>query len=114
MRFILSFVFTVVLAYLLGVFFDWWTVAIAPFLVALLWRQSPKRALGTGFLAIFLLWGAMALTKDIPNHHILSTRMGILILKTGAPALMILLSALLGGIIGGLSAWSGSLLARKK
>lgn len=115
MRFVLALILTVILGYILGLFLDWWSISLAAFIVALFWQQSPARAFGSGFLAVFLLWGALALVIDVRNDHILSTRMSELILKTGLPAVMILITGVIGGLVGGVSALSASVLrpARK-
>lgn len=114
MRFILSLLLTALLGYVLGIFLDWWSIALAAFVIALLYPQSPGRAFCSGFLAIFLLWGILAIIMDTRNDHILATRMGNLILQSPRPALMVVITAVLGGIVGALSALSASMLRRKK
>jgi hypothetical protein len=110
MRFVLALILTILLGYILGLFLDWWSIALAAFIVALFWRQSPGRAFGSGFLAAFLFWGGLALLIDVRNEHILSTRMSELILKTSQPAVMILITGVIGGLVGGVSALSASIL----
>lgn len=114
MRFILSLLFTAALGYMLGIFLDWWSVAIAAFVIALLYPQSPGKAFTSGFLAIFLLWGILATVMDVRNDHILATRMADLILKSPSPGIMILITAVLGGVVGALSALSAAMLRYKK
>ncbi|SIN81394.1 hypothetical protein [Chitinophaga niabensis] len=110
MRFLLCLFLTALLAYVLGIFLDWWCIAIAAFVVALAFPQTPAKAFGSGFLGVFLLWGIMALIIDYRNDHILAGRMGDLILKQpGSPVIMIIITALLGGIVGAVSALSGSM-----
>lgn len=114
MRFLLSLIFTALLAYLLGIFLDWWSVALAAFIVALIYPQSAGKAFFSGFLAIFLLWGGMAAVMDVRNDHIMSTRMSQLILQSSSPYIMVLITAVLGGIVGALSALSASLLRKRR
>ncbi|MBO9154247.1 hypothetical protein ACFOTA_18675 [Chitinophaga sp. GCM10012297] len=115
MRFVLALILTVILGYILGLFLDWWSISLAAFIVAFFWQQSPARAFGSGFLAVFLLWGTLALVIDVRNEHILSSRMSELILKAGLPMVMILITGVIGGLVGGVSALSASVLrpARK-
>ncbi|MGX5819057.1 hypothetical protein ACWKWU_12720 [Chitinophaga lutea] len=114
MRFTLSLILTAAAGYILGIFFDWWSIAVAAFVIALLYPQSPGRAFASGFLAVFLLWGALALMMDVRNDHILASRMGQLILQSASPALMVIVTAVLGGLIGALSALSASVLRYRR
>lgn len=114
MRFTLTLILTAALAYLLGMFLDWWSIALAAFAVALLLPQSPGKAFFSGFLGIALLWGMMAGIMDLRNDHILATRMSKLILQSATPFAMVFITAVLGGIVGALSALSASVLRRKK
>ncbi len=114
MRFILSLLLTAVTGYIFGIFLDWWSVALAAFLIALLYPQSPGKALISGFLAVFLLWGILATIMDARNDHILATRMANLILKSSSPGTMVVITAVLGGIVGALSALSASVLRYRK
>lgn len=114
MRFTLTLILTAALAYLLGMFLDWWSIALAAFAVALLLPQAPGKAFFSGFLGIALLWGMMAGIMDLRNDHILATRMSKLILQSAAPFAMVFITAVLGGIVGALSALSASVLRRKR
>ncbi|MRG44374.1 hypothetical protein GFS24_04575 [Chitinophaga sp. SYP-B3965] len=110
MRFLFCLLLTALLSYVLGMFLDWWCIAIAAFVVAIALPQTPAKAFGSGFLGVFLLWGIMALVIDNANGHILAGRMADLILKQpGSPVIMIIITALLGGIVGAISALSGSM-----
>lgn len=109
MRFLLCLLLTALLAYVLGIFLDWWCIAIAAFVVAVALPQTPAKAFGSGFLGIFLLWGLLALVIDARNGHIMAARMGDLILKQASPGIMITITALLGGIVGAISALSGTM-----
>ncbi|WP_343703026.1 hypothetical protein [Chitinophaga sp.] len=114
MRFILSLLLTALLGYILGIFLDWWSVALAAFVIALLYPQPPGKAFISGFLAVFLLWGVLATVMDVRNDHILATRMANLILQSPSPGLMVVITAVLGGIVGALSALSASVLRYRK
>jgi hypothetical protein len=71
--------------------------------------MKPWQYLLAGFLALFILWGGMAYWISIKNDHILANRIAQLILQKEQPITLILLTALTGGIIAGISCWSGSL-----
>ena len=108
------FILIVILSYLGGLFLSWWTVAIAAFIVAVLIPLPPFRSFMNGFIAVFLLWLALAFFMDVRNDHILANRMSELILKVKSPILIGVVSALIGGLIAGLGSLSGSYLRYKK
>lgn len=114
MRSVPRFILIVVLSFLGGYFFTWWTVAIAGFIVAVLIPLPPLRSFTNGFIAVFLLWLALAFFKDIQNDHILANRMSELILKVRNPVLIGLVSAFVGGLVAGLGALTGSYLRYKR
>lgn len=112
MKFLISILLTALLAYALGLYLPWWSIAIAAFTIAVLIRQKPMWAFVSGFTALFLLWGLMSWIMSSNNDHILAQRMSMVVLKTASPVLLILLTALIGSLIGGLGALSGCLTRR--
>ena len=128
MRFILRFILVGVASYIATLYFPWWSVAIVGFLVGLILSQKvnskrrsftkprpPARAFLAGFLALFILWGGMAYIMDSANESILSEKISQLILSTKEPPIpgpyiMLLITAIIGGFIGGFSTMTGNLL----
>jgi hypothetical protein len=108
------FILIVILSYLGGLFFPWWTVAIAAFLVAVAIPLPPFRSFLNGFIAVFLLWLTLAFLADVRNDHILANRMSELILKVKSPILIGAVSAFIGGLVAGLGSLSGSYLRYNK
>ena len=89
--------------------FPWWVCMLCTAIVAVLQKQSAASSFGQGFAAISLLWLGLALFYSIPNLGMLADQVGKLI--GGLSGIQLLqVSALLGGITGGLGAWSGTLL----
>ena len=109
MRFLLSTLLTALLAFAFTWWMPWWTVAVVAFIVALLLR--PRRAFWAGFLGIFLFWLVVGLVRDGPNEHILSTRMAGVLPLGGQWWAFLLVSAVVGGLVGGFAAWSGAAIA---
>lgn len=80
----------------------WWSVGMAPFAMAF-WRGgSGGGAFWSGFLALALLWGGLAFVRSGE----LAERMAAVFNLPG-PIWLVLITALLGGLLGGLSAWTG-------
>ncbi|MDB5232746.1 MAG: hypothetical protein JWN76_3551 [Chitinophagaceae bacterium] len=108
MKFLIATILTALLAYAAGLFsfLPWWTFAITSFIVALAIHQTPGRAFLSGFLGLFLLWGILAMIIDYGNNHILSQKVAG-VLGVGSGALLILITAIVGGLVSGLAALTG-------
>lgn len=107
MKFVLSVLLIAALAFLSGLFLPWWGIAIAAFIAALLIPQGNGRHFLAGFTALFLLWGIVALAIDTANNSLLSKKIAQLFPLGGSAAALILVTAMVGAIVGGLAAWSG-------
>ncbi len=88
----------------------WWMVAVACFAVAVAMKEPPGKAFISGFVAIALLWAIVALRADSLNDHILATRMAKLFSLPNS-GLFIAVVAFVGGLVGGLSAWAGTMMS---
>ena len=114
MRFLLAILLTAVLAFIAGLFLPWWSVAIVAFLVAILIPQNLVSAFVTGLLGIFILWALVAFWIDIKNNSILSQKISELMKIGGSSVLLIFITALVGGLVGGFAAMTGSSLKPAK
>lgn len=108
MRFILALLLTASLAFLAGLRLEWWSIALVAFLVALLIPQTVSNSFLSGFAGIFLLWALLAFWIDHKNGSTLSQRMAELFKLGGSSILLILVTALIGGLVGGFAAMAGS------
>ncbi len=95
-------------AFLLNLFLPWWSIAIPGLIFGYIFNKKAFTSFGWGFLALFLLWGGQALYIHIANDGILSTRIAEM-LSVGSPILVILITAILGGMVSGLATLTGSL-----
>ena len=112
MKFFVSLVLTALLSFACSLFFPWWSVAIAAFVVAALIHQKPYKAFLAAFFALFILWGLQAWWIDLKNEHILSTKVAAILPLGGSPYALIALSALVGALVSGMSALTGSYLRK--
>jgi hypothetical protein len=113
-KFFVTTVLIGLLSFIGGIFLPWWTIAVAAFAVSALIPQQPLTAFFAGFLALFLLWGGMALAIDLANGSILSTRVaGILPLHDSSWA-VVLVTALVGSLVGGGGALTAAFLQKRK
>ena len=110
MKFITAIILTALLAFISGLFLPWWGIAVTSLLVALLVHQKAGKAFLAGFLGVFLLWAALAWWIDMKNNGVLSIKIASVLPLEGNSIFLILLTGLVGGLVAGFAAMSGSFL----
>jgi len=112
MKFITAIILTALTGFIAGIlsFSPWWGFAITTFLVAVLVHQKAGKAFLSGFLGIFLLWAGLAWWMDMKNNGILSHKIAQILPLNGNTLLLILITGLVGGLVAGFAAMSGSFL----
>lgn len=110
MKFIFQLFGIAILAHMFGIFLPWYSIAIAAFVVG--YALKSKANFLAGFLGIALLWGGKAWLMDSAANTDLTQRVAhIFTLKQ--KELLFLVMAVIGGLIGGFAALTGSLLKGK-
>ena len=94
----------ILLGLLVHQFTPWWSIVIVTAIVGGIINEHAAKSFLFGFIGVFLLWGIAAFQMDIGNESILSTRMAEIF-----GANMIMVTALLGGLLGGMGALTGTL-----
>lgn len=110
MKWLISCLLIAFLSLVAELYLPFWSVAVISFGVVALIPQPSWRAFWCGFIGLFVLWAGLSLFLDVSNDHILSTRISLLVLKMESPALLILATGVLGGMLGGMGALSASFL----
>ena len=110
MRFFLAVILTALLSFTAGLYLPWWSIAVCAFIVSVLIFQPPFKAFLAGFAGVFLLWLIFSWSIDASNDHILSQRIAQIFPLGGISFLLILVTSLVGGLVAGLAALSGSYL----
>ena len=113
MKYIVSILLTALLSFLSGLFLPWWSIAFAAFIVSALIRQKPFMSFLSGFLGVFLLWELLAWWIDSLNESILSQKIAQILPLGGSSVLLILLTSLIGALVGGFAGLAGSYLPKK-
>jgi hypothetical protein len=110
MKLIAAILLTAFLGFVIGLYtqLPWWGFAITSLLVGLAIRQKPWQSFLAAFTGMFLLWVILAFLKDVPNDHLLSTKVAQILPLKGSYILLILITGIIGGLVGGLSALIGS------
>lgn len=93
-------------------YFPWWSLVVACALMGFLTAGVNASPFSAGFLALFLSWTTMAFLLDIPNESRLSEQVVQLFPLGGSVLLLIVLTGILGGIMGGFATWTGDALRR--
>jgi len=108
MKLLTSIVLIALLSVAACLYLPWWSIAVVAFIVAAAMPQKPVLSFVAGFTALFLLWGSLTWYISSNNDHILAHKVSLLILKMDNVYLLILVTALIGALVGGLGALSGS------
>src|SRR5574338_639086 len=110
MKLIVAIILTALLAFIGGIYMQWWSLALAAFFIALLIPQKAGKAFLSGFLGVFILWAALAWRINMKNESILAKKIATVLPLGGNEYVLILVTAFIGGVVGGFAAMSGSYL----
>ncbi|HET6766908.1 MAG TPA: hypothetical protein VFH08_05905 [Chitinophagaceae bacterium] len=111
MKLVIATILTASLSFIAGIYIPlWWFFAVVALLVALLIHQRAGKAFLAGFLALFILWFILAFWIDNENGGVLSVKIASLLPLGGSKWLLIIFTALIGGLVAGFAALSGSFL----
>lgn len=110
MKFVVAIVLSALLAFISGLFLPWWGIAITSLIVAVLVHQKAGKAFLSGFLGIFILWAGIAWWIDTKNNGVLSKKIASVLPLGGSSVALIAVTGLIGGLVAGLAALSGSYL----
>lgn len=107
MKILVHVILIAVVSYLAEMFFPWWVAALCAFMVLALWPTSSIKAFLAGFLGVGILWFAGALFYSIQTDFILTAKVAQL-LQASNSVVVIVITAIIGGLIGGMGALSGN------
>lgn len=107
MRFAVQIIVIMVLGYLLEQFLPWWSVAIAAFAGGAL--VNTRSNFVAGFLAIGFLWAGKALITEVSSDSEFAERVARIFMLHSKFVLLIV-TFLLSGLIGGFAAMTGGAL----
>lgn len=108
MKFLFSIISIILLGGIAQLFLPWWSLVVITFLVAFAFRLNAWGGFFAGFLGIFLLWAIYAFFLNQANEGLLASRMGDLFSLPGGALGVLIISALVGGLLGGLGAVTGT------
>jgi hypothetical protein len=97
----------VALAFIMGYFFEWWTVAIAAFIAGAIFGKTSGETFAKGSVAVSSLWLLTTWYYHFTTQGILSNKIAQILPVGGNVGLLITLTVLIGGLVGGWGAMSG-------
>lgn len=99
----INFVATLLLAILLSQFLPWWSVMLAAFITSFFIALKRIAVFMVPFLAIGVFWLAYAWGLASSNDFILTKKLAVLFPLDGNTTLLLLVTALIGGIAAGIT-----------
>jgi hypothetical protein len=106
MKFLLQLIVIAILAFVFELLLPWWSIAIAAFVGGMAFNS--KANFLAGFLGIGVLWLLYALMMDATSAAPLAERISKVLLIN--KPLLLLITSILGGLVGGFAAMAGSAL----
>ena len=101
-------IFVIIAGFIAQQFLPWWIIAVIAGMLSFIFDIKVGASFWAGFVAAAFLWGGYAGFLDVQNNGILAGRVGKLF--GNMPGfVLILITAIIGGIFGGLGAMTGSL-----
>ncbi len=110
MKFLIQFIAIVIVAFILELFMPWWCIAIAAFAAGYALKSNADFLAGLSGIA--LLWLIKAWMLDASASAPLTERVAA-IFSLSKP-LLLLVTVLLGGLVGGFASMSGAALKKEK
>jgi len=114
MKFFIAILLTALAGFAAPLYLWWWSFAIAAFIVALIVQQTPWKSFVAGFIAIALLWCVQAGMSDAANGHLLSRKVAQILPFNGSYTALLITTAVIGGLVAGLAALTGSYAAQRR
>lgn len=110
MKFILSILLVALVAYAVGIYgnLPWWSFVVTNLLIAIALPIKPAQAFLAGALGVGALWAGLAFGIDIANNHILSTKVAQILPLGGSYIALILVTAIVVALLGGVASLTGS------
>ncbi|HTH56353.1 MAG TPA: hypothetical protein VL728_09925 [Cyclobacteriaceae bacterium] len=109
MKFLYQTVATIIGCFAVQYFLPWWTMAIIAFAFGYLFQNKGVVSFTSGFIGVGLLWFLVAYQIDAASHSILTEKINRIF-----PLNVFILTVIVGGLVGGFAALTGSLMNEKR
>jgi len=102
MNFILRILITGISTYYISSFFPWWLIIFIPFILGLIFDDNYISHFLSSFIGVSVSWFFLLLGMEYQTEEILSSKI-IQILNINSTNSLIIISAVIGGVVSGLS-----------
>lgn len=92
-------------------FLPWWIIAPVCLIASFFFSSSKKQAFWSGFAGVFILWLVKILSLSLPNEHLLANKVGQVFMLHESNynwIILLIVSSVIGGMVGGLSCLTGN------
>lgn len=90
----------------------WWSFVVTNFIIALAIPQKPLVSFLTGALGVGAIWEGLATGIDMANNHLLSSKVAQILPLNGSYVLLIVITALIGFLLGGMASLTAAYLRK--
>ncbi len=110
MKFILSTLLVALVTYAIGIYgsLPWWSFVVTNLFIAVALPIKPAQSFLAGALGVGALWAGLSFGIDLANNHILSTKVAQILPLGGSYIALIIVTTLVGALLGGLASLTGS------
>ena len=110
MKFILSILLVGLVTYAIGIYgtLPWWSFVVTNLIISIALPIKPVQSFIAGALGVGALWAGLAFGIDLANNHILSTKVAQILPLGGSYIALIIVTAFVGALLGGLASLTGS------
>lgn len=110
MKFILSILLVGLVTFAIGIYgtLPWWSFVVTNLIIAIALPIKPLQSFFAGALGVGALWAGLAFGIDMANNHILSTKVAQILPLGGSYIALIIVTAFVGALLGGLASLTGS------
>jgi hypothetical protein len=110
MKFILSIFLVGLVTYAIGIYgsLPWWSFVVTNLIIAIALPIKPLQSFIAGASGVGALWAGLAFGIDMANNHILSSKVAQILPLGGSYIALIIVTAFVGALLGGLASLTGS------
>lgn len=103
---------TCILALVLTMIGPWWLIIVGPILMGFILKVTLWRAFLLGALGTIVFWGALIAYRTFGATTIILERIAYLLQLNGSKVWLVVVTLIIGGIIGGVAALHGAFLRK--
>ncbi len=110
MKFILSIFLVALVTFAVGIYgnLPWWSFVVTNVIIAIALPIKPLQSFFAGALGVGALWAGLAFGIDLANKHLLSTKVAQILPLGGSYIALIIVTAFVGALLGGLASLTGA------